>query len=159
MNTATLPVIKKILKDSIEQTPGVHWASFRAVGCADNPTVDEHEANVPAVQELLVQYGLEHSADEQVRRWLTLREEVHRTFESLADRISGAAFDNITKIKPGRPTRLVLDVEVGGFLCASTGDRGLVFVATLDQQVMNDASAERCLAQIACELTKVLHPG
>jgi len=143
--------IMSILKKNVDQPNGLHWVLLRPAGPAGAAAEPMQAANDPAINELLAEYGMDHFADVQTQRWLNLTPEVQKTFEALT-RIAATDAEQSGL----RPTRLVLDVEMGGFLYATVGNHGILFAATLDQQTMNDGSAERMLVKIVSELNAEL---
>ena len=134
----------------------LHFAVVLPSGMGGLPTIPEivpHVVNESTLATMLSLHNLRHGVSDQVLLWRKLVPDVHRSF---------LALESSTPVRPDRKPRrlqrLVLDVEVGGILYAPIGDCGWVFAATLNQQAMNDGSAEQDLIRMVNKLGDVLLP-
>jgi hypothetical protein len=149
-------VLRKVVGTSLKGLEGLHFAAFlspRPDGSPEEPAENRQAVNEEALWTMLKLHNLGHGVKDQVGLWNKLIPEVHRSFLAVQKGVSSRADGNPRSLK-----RLVLDVEVGGVMYAPIEDRGWVFAATLNQQTMNDGSAEQNLLEIVVKLSNILRP-
>ena len=110
--------------------------------------------NEGEIEKMIDLHGLDrigHRPQSQIRLWNERIAAVARLYEALgsaeAVRSEGISLS---------PTRLILDVEVGGLFYITVGSYGWLFAATLDQQPLNTGLAEQHLIGIKDELLQSL---
>jgi hypothetical protein len=110
--------------------------------------------NVRAIKLLQHDFGYSASDDmesQQISSWMSLVSAVGNSFQSLD---KGSALKGINNML--RANRLVLDIEVGGFIFGVVGTEGWLFAATLNQQAMNSGEAENLFIDVAGVLEQTI---
>jgi hypothetical protein len=110
--------------------------------------------NVRAIKLLQHDFGYPASDDmesKQVSAWMSLVSAVGNSFQSLDKGSALKGMDNML-----RASRLVLDIEVGGFIFGAVGAEGWLFAATLNQQAMNSGEAENLFIDVAGVLEQTI---
>jgi hypothetical protein len=146
--------IDEILANILRRADGVECLHF-AVFLRNPPDglPSPQGANMPALETMigLYEWGGRNAAAEQIGLW---KERIAETAQSFQELDRAARGEARAGERDRRLTRLVLDIEVGGILCAAVEDHGWVFAATLSQQSMNSGRAERQLVEIAREVRR-----
>jgi hypothetical protein len=91
--------------------------------------------------------GPSNTLDEQVGLWEQLLPKVHKAMISLDYQL--------VKTGQGENVRVVLDVDMGGFLYNRIDSHTVLFGATLDQAQMNNGSCDKEMQQMVSEIQAV----
>jgi hypothetical protein len=119
-----------------------------------SPNTNMAAYNEGEIKKMIDLHGLDrvgHRPQSQIKLWNERIAAVARFYEALG----GAEAVKAEGISLS-PTRLVLDVEVGGLFYTTVGSYGWLFAATLDQQPLNSGLAEQHLIRIRDELLRSL---
>lgn len=149
LSLSNYPDVAACLRDHVGD--GLDYAVYLSKRGRHATTVLEvQDADLKAIsntlRDSLARLGLPHNDAHQVDLWRQVLPKIYHSFQEVQRlQVRNPLPDDKP---PLRLERLVLDVEVGGLLLAVVGDQGWIFAATLDQQAMNDGSAERALAEL-----------